>query len=65
MNRTSSGRFTFDKSDAERLADRVSKLLTHPGYSRARAERQAADELQLAHLLEDDCETDRAMGDDL
>lgn len=64
MNRDSQGRFTFDKSDAERLHDRTQAILRHwPSFSLARAERQAADELELAHMVEDD--TDRAMGDDL
>lgn len=54
MIRDSRGRFTFGKSDAERMAERVSKIMrNHPGISRARAEQQAADELKLWHMLEE------------
>lgn len=48
------GRFVSYRSDHQRFEDRVEKLLTHPGYSRARAEQQAADELRLAHMVESD-----------
>jgi hypothetical protein len=47
------GRFISTLSDQERFAGRVHKLLSM-GYSVDRAERQAADELHLAHMIEMD-----------
>lgn len=47
------GRFVSPKSDEERFWTRVHKLVARPGYTMARAEQQAADELKLWHMLED------------